>query len=138
MSTLLPISYLIEIFYVLSFWHEVMSDGWLLRVVPLTYLGLNVYLNLYKLIKVGPNGKAAPLPTVMKPGFRYCHSCQLNSPPRVCNLFGRFEFNVFRLIIVRSVINVCGDEIIIAALVQLVLDISITVTLSLPSSISGF
>ncbi|KAI6173800.1 Palmitoyltransferase [Aphelenchoides besseyi] len=82
MAIILPIGYLIQIFFILSFWYETFSDSWYLRVVPLTYMGLNIYLNLWMLIRVGSNGNSAPLPTVMKPGFRYCHSCQLNAPPR--------------------------------------------------------
>lgn len=89
MTTLLPIGYLIQVSYVLSFWYELFSDQWLLRVVPLTALGLNVYLNLLQVVRVGPSGPAGPLPTVVKPGFRYCHSCQLNSPPRAYHCPGR-------------------------------------------------
>ncbi|KAE9548296.1 hypothetical protein FO519_008494 [Halicephalobus sp. NKZ332] len=78
----LPLGFLFQVTYVLSFFHEFLSDDWLLRVVPLTYVGINVLLNLYKVVSVGPNGKTSDLPSVQKPGFRYCHSCNVNSPPR--------------------------------------------------------
>ncbi|KAI6210490.1 Palmitoyltransferase [Aphelenchoides besseyi] len=94
MAIILPIGYLIQIFFILSFWYETFSDSWYLRVVPLTYMGLNIYLNLWMLIRVGSNGNSAPLPTVMKPGFRYCHSCQLNAPPRTYHCPGLFVTNV--------------------------------------------
>uniref|UniRef100_A0AC34PZD6 Palmitoyltransferase n=2 Tax=Panagrolaimus sp. JU765 TaxID=591449 RepID=A0AC34PZD6_9BILA len=78
----LPLGFIFEVTYVVSFFHEFMSDEWLMRVIPLTYCGLNVLLNLWKLVSVGPNGKTSDLPSVQKPGFRYCHSCNVNSPPR--------------------------------------------------------
>ncbi|CAD5234067.1 unnamed protein product [Bursaphelenchus xylophilus] len=81
-TTILPLGYLIEITYVLSFWFELFSDQWFLRVLPLTMIALNVYFNIVQMFRVGPNGFNTELPTIQKQGFRYCHQCQLNSPPR--------------------------------------------------------
>uniref|UniRef100_A0A7E4WD74 Palmitoyltransferase n=1 Tax=Panagrellus redivivus TaxID=6233 RepID=A0A7E4WD74_PANRE len=78
----LPVAFLFEITYVFSFFFEFLSDTWFFKVAPLAYCGLNVYLNLYKIVKVGPNGNASDLPSVQKPGYKFCHSCNVNSPPR--------------------------------------------------------
>uniref|UniRef100_A0A914HEI7 Palmitoyltransferase n=1 Tax=Globodera rostochiensis TaxID=31243 RepID=A0A914HEI7_GLORO len=59
-----------------------MFYGWLMRVVPCSLLGLNVYLNALMLIKVGPNSHGNILPSVVKAAFHFCHQCQTNSPPR--------------------------------------------------------
>ncbi|KAH7709717.1 CRE-DHHC-1 protein [Aphelenchoides avenae] len=79
----LPLTFLFEVTYVLSFWHVILSKEWWLRVGPLLYLSFNVYANLYKVVRVGPNGsKHSDLPSITKPGYHYCHSCHLNCPPR--------------------------------------------------------
>ncbi|CAD5230163.1 unnamed protein product [Bursaphelenchus okinawaensis] len=81
-TTILPIGYLIQVNYILSFWFELFSDQWFFRVVPLTLIAFNAYLNIIQMVRVGPNGLDNELPTVQKPGFRFCHQCQLNSPMR--------------------------------------------------------
>ncbi|TKR81192.1 hypothetical protein L596_015107 [Steinernema carpocapsae] len=78
----LPIGYLVEIFVILPFSFDFMSSEWIYRVAITFALGLNMYLNIYKMVTVGPNGGNNDLPSIMKPGFRYCFSCKLNSPPR--------------------------------------------------------
>ncbi|VDM29762.1 unnamed protein product [Toxocara canis] len=79
---LLPLGFIFEIFAVLPQYHEIFSEGWTWRVCILSYLGINAFANVYKMITVGPNGCTSDLPALMKPGYHYCHSCQLNEPPR--------------------------------------------------------
>lgn len=57
-------------------------QGWNWRAFLLFYLVLNGYVNVYKTKVFGPNGKGSDLPAVIKPGYHYCHFCQLNAPPR--------------------------------------------------------
>jgi len=79
---LLPASFLFEITFVFNFWFPTLSEAWLTRVLLLLYLASNVYLNAFFLMWKGPNGGKSDLPSVMRNGFVYCHSCGLNSPPR--------------------------------------------------------
>ncbi|VBB30084.1 unnamed protein product [Acanthocheilonema viteae] len=79
---LLPLGFLFEIFAVLPTEHEVMSKGWNLRVGVLMLFGLNAFANVYNVISIGPNGNCSDLPAVQKRGYRFCHNCQLNEPPR--------------------------------------------------------
>lgn len=89
---LFPLGFLYTILFPLSAWFEVYSKEWLIRVIPLLYFGFNLHYNAWKMTKVGPNSpNGAILPSVQKPGFKFCHDCQLNSPPRsfhcpVCNI----------------------------------------------------
>lgn len=70
--------------------HFALFQNWFLRVVPLLYLSFNLYMNIYKLIKIGPNGPKSDLPSTMKPGYKYCHICCFNSPPRSHHCPGKF------------------------------------------------
>uniref|UniRef100_A0A914ZI54 Palmitoyltransferase n=2 Tax=Parascaris univalens TaxID=6257 RepID=A0A914ZI54_PARUN len=79
---LLPLGFIFEIFAILPQWYETLSEAWVWRVCVLSYLGLNAFTNVYKMIAVGPNGYCSDLPALVKPGYHYCHSCQLNEPPR--------------------------------------------------------
>uniref|UniRef100_A0A1I8C1M8 Palmitoyltransferase n=1 Tax=Meloidogyne hapla TaxID=6305 RepID=A0A1I8C1M8_MELHA len=56
---------------------------WYYRIIPLLFFGLNVYLNAWKVVKVGPNSpNASLLPIVQKAGYRFCYECNFNAPPR--------------------------------------------------------
>lgn len=78
----LPLSFLFEILVILPSYYPTGSPDYNYRVVLLFLLGLNFFGNWYKMVKVGPNGKSSDLPSVMRPGFKYCHVCHLNAPPR--------------------------------------------------------
>uniref|UniRef100_A0A1I7XW12 Palmitoyltransferase n=1 Tax=Heterorhabditis bacteriophora TaxID=37862 RepID=A0A1I7XW12_HETBA len=87
----LPIGFLIHIFGIMPTWYPAFGEAWMIRVSLLLVLASNVYMNWYKMLIVGPNGNAAVLPNIVKSGFRYCHSCRKNVPPRtyhcpVCNV----------------------------------------------------
>ncbi|CAI2358211.1 unnamed protein product [Caenorhabditis sp. 36 PRJEB53466] len=77
-----PLGILLHFFYVLPTWFPAFEEAWILRVVPITFLVFNLYSNWVMMLKVGPSGKSAILPNIVKPGYRFCHSCRVNSPPR--------------------------------------------------------
>lgn len=88
---LLPIGFIYTILLPLSNFFQLYSRDWFLCTLPLIYLGVNTYLNAWKMVKTGPNSSdGLVLPSIQKPGFHFCHQCQLNAPPRsfhcpVCN-----------------------------------------------------
>lgn len=79
---LLPICFAYEVIFKIEIWYPFMSKEWLIVATPLLLLGVNVYLNALMMVSVGPNNKLSDLPSVMRPGYKYCHNCQLNSPQR--------------------------------------------------------
>ncbi|CAK5058853.1 unnamed protein product [Meloidogyne enterolobii] len=89
---LLPLGFIYTALVTLTNWYEVFSSEWLFRIIPLLFFGFNVYLNAWKVVKVGPNSpNASLLPTVQKAGYRFCYECNFNAPPRsfhcpVCNI----------------------------------------------------
>ncbi|KAL6724715.1 hypothetical protein Aduo_019579 [Ancylostoma duodenale] len=78
----LPVGFLINIFFVMPLWYPAFGEAWVIRVTGFLFLAFNVYMNWYKMLKVGPSGLSPELPNVVKAGFRYCHSCHANAPPR--------------------------------------------------------
>ncbi|VDK51491.1 unnamed protein product [Anisakis simplex] len=79
---MLPLGFVFEIFVILPRCYDIFSESWIWRVCILSYLGINAFTNIYKMIVVGPNGRCSELPALIKPGYHYCHNCQLNEPPR--------------------------------------------------------
>lgn len=47
-----------------------------------TFILTNFYANLYKVMTVDASGKNSDLPSILKPEWKYCYICRLNSPPR--------------------------------------------------------
>lgn len=45
--------------------------AWVIRVSCFAVLAFNVYMNWYKMIKIGPSGLNPALPNVVKAGFRW-------------------------------------------------------------------
>lgn len=81
MTAVIPSMALWETSVVLRYHPE--FDGVVLAHLALEVLVLvNVIGNLYYFKRVDATGKQMSLPAVLKPGWRYCHFCQLNAPPR--------------------------------------------------------
>ncbi|EPB80495.1 hypothetical protein ANCCEY_00392 [Ancylostoma ceylanicum] len=67
----LPVGFLINIFFVMPLWYPVFGEAWWTRVSFFLFLAFNVYMNWYKMLKIGPSGLSPELPNVVKAGFRY-------------------------------------------------------------------
>ncbi|GMR30636.1 hypothetical protein PMAYCL1PPCAC_00831, partial [Pristionchus mayeri] len=79
---LLPLGFLFEMFVVVGDFYTPWSSDWLLRVGILTGLYANCIINYVLMVRTGPNGRNTVLPNTVQAGFRFCHSCRAQSPPR--------------------------------------------------------
>ncbi|GMT05438.1 hypothetical protein PENTCL1PPCAC_27612 [Pristionchus entomophagus] len=79
---LLPIGFVFEMFFVVGDFYHPWSSDWLLRVGILTGLYANCLINYVLMVRTGPNGRSNALPNTVQAGFRFCHSCRAQSPPR--------------------------------------------------------
>ncbi|XP_047740947.1 probable palmitoyltransferase ZDHHC24 [Hyalella azteca] len=59
-------------------WHS----AFILHVVLTVYLLYNVSVNFFLTMRVDASGDPSALPVFLKPGWRYCHYCELNAPAR--------------------------------------------------------
>mgnify|MGYP001796214650 CR=1 FL=1 len=71
-----------EFFAVLPNYHEVYSPIWWFHVCLALFMFVNVFANFFRVILVDTSGRRLGLPAVLKPGWKYCPFCQINSPPR--------------------------------------------------------
>ncbi|CAD6188714.1 unnamed protein product [Caenorhabditis auriculariae] len=78
----LPLGVLLHLFYVLSTWFPAFGEAWVIRTSILLFFAFNLYSNWFFMVRVGPSGRNTILPNVVKAGFRYCHACHTNAPPR--------------------------------------------------------
>ena len=64
-------------------------------------LGFFIYCNIMtcfiKLVEIDSSTKGHVLPTVLKPGWRYCSECETNSPPRLYNYLYKIQAIVLHL-----------------------------------------
>ncbi|XP_014673429.1 PREDICTED: probable palmitoyltransferase ZDHHC24 isoform X1 [Priapulus caudatus] len=72
-----------EVIVVLPVYHSSMTSPIVGLHVALTlFITANVAANMYWVITTDASGRSLGLPSVLKSGWKYCHECQLNSPPR--------------------------------------------------------
>lgn len=69
-------------FFVLPYYHAILSSISFLHLISWIYISFNIFFNLYHVLRVDASGKQSLLPSILMPGWNYCHVCQLNSPPR--------------------------------------------------------
>ncbi|VDP48617.1 unnamed protein product [Heligmosomoides polygyrus] len=67
----LPVGFLINIFVIMPYWFPAFGEAWVIRVSCFAVLAFNVYMNWYKMIKIGPSGRNPALPNVVKAGFSF-------------------------------------------------------------------
>ncbi|KIH55867.1 hypothetical protein ANCDUO_13966 [Ancylostoma duodenale] len=60
----LPVGFLINIFFVMPLWYPAFGEAWVIRVTGFLFLAFNVYMNWYKMLKVGPSGLSPELPNI--------------------------------------------------------------------------
>ncbi|PAV92072.1 hypothetical protein WR25_17783 isoform C [Diploscapter pachys] len=87
----LPLWYFLHFFVILPTWYPAFGEAWVIRAVPYAFFIFNIYINWSFMVYHGPNGRNTVLPNVVTPGFKFCHHCQTNAPPRshhcpVCNV----------------------------------------------------
>lgn len=75
---------LFELFIALPIYHELYSSMYCLHVAAGLFILMQVFTNMYKLILTDTTVKSGRfmLPSILRPGWSYCHVCQLNTPSR--------------------------------------------------------
>ena len=82
MVVMLWVIALFELFIVLPIYHEPFTTWYLVHAGCGLFLFINVFANLFRVIFTDTSGKNLGMPSVLKPGWKYCPFCQVNAPPR--------------------------------------------------------
>ncbi|KAK7074369.1 protein-cysteine S-acyltransferase activity protein [Halocaridina rubra] len=67
---------------ILPHYHSEVNGIVVTHVVLATFIFYNVFHNMLLVIRTDASGRKSFLPSVLKPGWRYCAICQINYPPR--------------------------------------------------------
>lgn len=75
------VTYLFELFIVVPYVNDNAPMSYF-HMVCGTLILLNILSNLFMLIKTNSSTSNLMLPSILKPNWRFCVSCEANSPPR--------------------------------------------------------
>lgn len=86
----IPFSVLWEAFVILPNYYDEVCAMVVFHTVATLFIVYNILGNMLQLRRTDASGNKSLLPSVLRPGWRYCYPCSLNSPPRsyhctVCN-----------------------------------------------------
>ncbi|XP_054722653.1 probable palmitoyltransferase ZDHHC24 [Uloborus diversus] len=81
MTVLIPALTVWETFILFQYYPE-LNFNVFIHFLFGSFLSVNVLGNLYYLKKIDSSAKQKSLPAVLHANWKYCHFCQLNSPPR--------------------------------------------------------
>jgi len=73
---------LFEFLVVYPTYYEYYTPFFYWNVAFAVFVLFNIYGNLYKIMSVDASGRSSDLPSILKPQWKYCYICRLNSPPR--------------------------------------------------------
>ncbi|XP_037774805.1 probable palmitoyltransferase ZDHHC24 [Penaeus monodon] len=69
-------------FVILPHYHDELNSIVVMHIIAVVFITYNVFHNLLLVIRTDASGRTSFLPSVLKPGWRYCAICQVNYPPR--------------------------------------------------------
>ncbi|XP_053635632.1 probable palmitoyltransferase ZDHHC24 [Cherax quadricarinatus] len=67
---------------VLPHYHDTINTTVVLHITAAAFIFYNIFHNILLVIRTDASGRTSYLPSVLKPGWRYCAICQVNYPPR--------------------------------------------------------
>ncbi|XP_063861375.1 probable palmitoyltransferase ZDHHC24 [Scylla paramamosain] len=67
---------------IMPHYHHTVDSTVVMHIVSAIFILYNIIHNMLLVIKVDASGRTSYLPSVLKPGWRYCAICQVNYPPR--------------------------------------------------------
>ncbi|XP_069194404.1 palmitoyltransferase ZDHHC16A isoform X2 [Procambarus clarkii] len=67
---------------VLPHYHDSINATVVLHILSALFILYNIFHNILLVIRTDASGRTSYLPSVLKPGWRYCAICQVNYPPR--------------------------------------------------------
>lgn len=75
---------LFQLFVVLPIYHEPNTAMYIFHILAGLFIFIQVFTNMYSMILSNSTVRSSSmnLPSVLRPGWYYCHVCQMNSPPR--------------------------------------------------------
>ncbi|XP_042877032.1 probable palmitoyltransferase ZDHHC24 [Penaeus japonicus] len=69
-------------FVIMPHYHDELNSVVMMHIVAVVFVAYNIFHNILLVIRTDASGRTSFLPSVLKPGWRYCSICQVNYPPR--------------------------------------------------------
>lgn len=84
--TLITLIILFEL-HVLVIWYPLLDTSFLLHMAVLSFLAVNICINIFMVLYVDASPNNIILPSTLKPGWKHCADCGWNVPPRASHCY---------------------------------------------------